>query len=149
LSSKKLILVTLVAIMVLGIGAYSFYPLSLEHVVSSERDLYVLYTIYDVEDGKPVSETGEYVFGKESEELSKIREILGRYTYHRGLRILSWDNDLGISGEGSFIQLISGSNALSSGGTGEIMLSSRIYSVDYWGKSNNRALLKEIIDVLE
>ncbi|MBO1265487.1 hypothetical protein J3A84_10630 [Proteiniclasticum sp. SCR006] len=149
MKKKNSILVSIAIIIIVIMGGYALYPHSLEDVVSSEERLYVLHHFHDVEDGEPILEFKEYEFEKGSEEAVKIREILGGYTYHRGLRILSWENDLGISGEGHFLQLLSGSNALSSGGTGEILLNSRIYSVDYWGRKNNRALLKEILDVLK
>ena len=149
LKRRNSILLSIAIIIIVIIGIYAFYPQSLEDVVSSEERLYVLHHFHDVEDGDPILEYKEYEFQQGSEEAVKIREILGGYTYHRGLRILSWENDLGISGEGHFLQLLSGSNALSTGGTGEIMLNSRIYSMDYWGRKNNRALLKEILDVLE
>ena len=148
LKRKNSILVIAIIIIVI-IGVYSLYPQSLEDVVSSEERLYVLHHFHDVEDGEPIVEFKEYEFEKGSEEAEKIREILGGYTYHRGLRVLSWDNDLGISREGNFIQILSGSNTISSGGTGEILMNSRIYSIDYWGRKKNRALLEEILDVLE
>lgn len=146
---KNFILLSIAVIIIVIIGVYALYPHSLEDVISSEERLYVLHHFHDVEDGEPIVEFKEYEFEKGSEEAVKIREILGGYTYHRGLRVLSWDNDLGISREGNFIQILSGSNALSSGGTGEIMMNSRIYSMHYWGRNKNRALLEEILEVLE
>lgn len=149
LKRKNSILLSIAVIIIVIIGVYALYPQSLEDVVSSEERLYVLHHFHDVDDGEPIVEFKEYEFEKGSEKALKIREILGGYTYHRGLRVLSWDNDLGISGEGNFIQILSGSNTISSGGTGEILMNSRIYSIDYWGRKKNRALLEEILDVLE
>ena len=146
---KNSILLSIAIIIIFVIGIYAFYPHSLADVVSSEESLYVLRHFHDVEDGEPILEYKEYEFQKGSEEVEQIREILGRYTYHRGLRILSWENDLGISEEGFFLQILSGSNAFSSGGTGKVMLNSRIYRMDYWGRSDNKAFLEEINDVLD
>lgn len=149
MKKKNSILLSIAIIIIVIMGVYALYPHSLEDVVSSEERLYVFHDFHDVEDGDPILEYKEYEFQKGSVEAVKIREILGGYTYHRGLRILSWDNDLGTSEEGNFIQILSGSNTFSSGGTGEIMLNSRIRRMDYWGRKKNKALLKEILDVLE
>jgi len=149
LKRKNSILLSIAVVIIVIIGVYALYPQSLEDVVSPFERLYVLHHFHDVDDGEPIVEFKEYEFEKGSEKALKIREILGGYTYHRGLRVLSWDNDLGISREGNFIQILSGSNTFSSGGTGEILMNSRIYSIDYWGRKKNRALLKEILDVLE
>lgn len=148
MNNKKKILMVIIIIFVFAIGVYSLYPRSLEDTVSSKDDLHVVYTFHDIDDGEPVLETTEYLFAKESEKIEKVREILSRYTYHNGLRILSYDNDLELSNEGIFIQLISGRNFFSSGGSGEIMMNSKVYKMDYWGSSRNRKLMEELSGIL-
>jgi hypothetical protein len=148
LNNTKKIFMVVIIILVLAIGAYSLYPHSLEDTVSSADDLHVVYNFHDIDDGEPVLETTEYFFAKGSEEIEKVRDILSRYTYHHGLRILSYENDLELSKEGIFISLISGKNFFSSGGAGDIMMNSKVYKMDYWGSSRNRKLMEELSGIL-
>ncbi len=146
---KKQIYFGLIITILIVSVTFFLYPLPLEKVVSSDHDLIVILTKNKIIDGIPDFETTEYRFTAKSDEIAQIKKILSKYTYHRNLRFFIKDDLMKGDDAGYWINLYSGSNSITIGGTGKIRINRFIYNIGYWGNKKFLSLMEDIRILLE
>ena len=151
---KKIVL-SLLGLAVIIFSLIMLWPLSLTDAITDDAEMRIITVDLGVkENGQFDTTTRDYVFQPNSEEYVQIRQILGKYPFHRSFR--SFFNDTSISGRNGadynlqiyFVEKGNLSKSISTFGTGEISVNSRVYRIGYWGNKKALAMVNEIRSIL-
>ncbi len=145
---KKAIIGVIILIFLTSVIIF-FYPLPFERNIQNDYDLNVVYIRVSLVNGEPQQNSTSYHYESGSKEIGRIKQILRKYSYHRGIRSWSKNNTMEGNDVGYWIQLYSGENNIIMGGTGEIIVNNHIYHIGYWGNSKAQTLMEELREVLE
>ena len=123
------------------------WPMSFTDAIASDTELWVQITDVTIENSLPNHTVVDFVFQHDSDEYVQIMQILDRYSFRRSLRTFFSDNSITGNNVGFWLHIFSDDKNMTSGGTGEVIVNSRVYRI-YGGITTNIEMMNEIRNVL-
>lgn len=133
---------------VLAVCLVLFWPFSFEKYIrgKSEVKIAVMDAIFQTNDVKKDESAAAY--SADSEEYTKIREILADYSYHYTVK--SFVNQPQISGDpNEFVMLILGEDTVILIDTGDVLINGRLYRIGYGDGEKAAKMMKEIKEIMK
>ena len=153
---RKKIMLLLMGVTLIVFGLIMLWPLSFTNAITGDAEMRII--IWDLgikESGHFDTTSIDYIFQPDSDEYTKIWNILDKYSFHRSFR--SFFKDTSISGRKGadynlqiyFVEEGKLSRSINTLGTGEIVVNDRVYRIGYWGNKKAIKLMDEVRSVLE
>ena len=153
MKKKRMRIAAGAAAAVLALSLLFLWPLPFSNIIKDDANLSILLmapVITTDPEGYIKSDiiSTQYSFSPGAEAFEQIQQILGEYSFHRCLRTYFSSASLnGKKGTDRWLHLYAGQKSVITGGSGEILVSSRIYRV-YGGKKAALLMTEEIRGVL-
>ncbi|MBQ3089451.1 MAG: hypothetical protein IJD21_02695 [Oscillospiraceae bacterium] len=148
MNRRKIALSLLLALFM--VLAVYYRPISLADSVGRENDILVTWIplVQDAELGSTLQDPIQYELKAGSKETEALLEILDRYSYRNSLVTLLSEGAIEGSHAGGILHIY-GREGLSTGGTGEILVGSRVCRIGLAGDRMNLMLIEDVLTLLE
>ncbi len=149
-SSRKLLLSSIIIILTISAGAFLFYPMKFERYLSEREDLLISHYAgsIDPSDGTPSSESKDYFLEHETSDAEELVQIMSRYSFHRGLSYFGDESSIEGYG-GHMISIAAGDHTINLAGNREILIDGKVNKMGFLKNKKALSLIEDIIKILE
>ena len=146
---KKKIIRWGILLLVVALCAVMLFPRSFSKTINPTEDMIILVMDMGIENGELQSKTTEYRLEPGSPMFSQISGILDKYSYHLSWKSIATNIAMHGNNPGYWLNIYSGESVIIAGGTGEIIIGSRIYRIGYFGDKTAVSMMEDIREALK